>query len=103
MERVEASYVNTLIEKSAEYANQFGFKPHSDFSKARNLLRGIPIDEDQAFTFGRDGKPCYMQGPHESPADVKRIIKTLESNQGTENYHFLVEIPDPNLLIEHES
>jgi hypothetical protein len=61
MERIEASYANTLILKAAEYANQFGFKPHGDFSKARNLLRGIPIDESQKFTFGRDGKPFYMQ------------------------------------------
>ena len=102
IERVEASYANTLIIKAIEYANQFGFKPHRDFSKARNLLRGIPIDEDQEFTFGRDGKPFYMQGPHESPADVKRIIKTLESNQGTDNYHFLVGESLPNQLIEDE-
>jgi hypothetical protein len=102
MELVEASYANTLITKAAEYANQFGFKPHSDFSKARNLLKGIPIDEDQEFTFGKDGKPFYMQGPHESSAEVRRILKTLESNQGTENYHFLVGTPYPNQLIENE-
>ena len=56
-------------------------------------------DEEQEFTFGRDGKPFYMQGTHESPADVKRIIKTLESNQGTENYHFLVGGSVPSQLI----
>lgn len=102
MERVEASYGSTLIIKAAEYAKQFGFKPHSDFSKAKNLLRGIPIDEGQEFIFGRNGKPCYMQGPYESPADVKRILKTLESNQGTDNYHFLVGGPLPGQLIEDE-
>ncbi len=102
MELIEPSYANTLIIKAAEYANQFGFKPHNDFSKARNLLSGISIDEDQEFTFGRAGKPFYIQGPHESPADVKRILKTLELNQGAENHHFLVEMPHPNQLIGNE-
>lgn len=102
MNPVEPSYAHTLIIRAAEYADQLGFKPHNDFSKAKNLLRGIPIDENQQFTFGRDGKPCYMQGPNESPSDVKRILKILESNQGNENYHFLVETPPSGLLIENE-
>jgi len=85
MEIVEASYANTLITKAAEYANQFGFKPHSDFSKASRLLRGIPTNEEHEFSFGRDGKPLYIQGPNESPTEVRRILKTLESSKGAEN------------------
>jgi|HubBroStandDraft_1064217.scaffolds.fasta_scaffold70803_2 hypothetical protein len=103
MKLVDPTYANTLIIKAAEYADQFGFKPHRDFAKARNLLRGIPIDETQEFSFGKDGKPFYVQGPHESPADIKRILKTLEANQGNENYHFLIGAPHPNQLIENET
>ena len=90
MKLAEPGYAHTLIIKAAEYANQLGFKPHSDFAKAKNLLRSIPFDETQEFTFGKDGKPFYIQGPNESPADVKRILKTLQSNQSIENYHFVI-------------
>jgi hypothetical protein len=102
MERVEPSYANTLIIKASEYANQLGFKPHSDFVKARSLLKGIPLDENQVFSFGKDGKPLYIQGPHESSADVKRILKTLKLNQSDDNFHFLVEVPDQKQLIEND-
>lgn len=102
LELVDASYACTLIHKAVNYAQQFGLKPHEDFSKAQKLLKNIPIDETQAFTFGKDGKPFYMQGPHESPADVKRILKILASNQGTGDYDFIVETPDPLLLLENE-
>jgi hypothetical protein len=98
MELVEPSYAKTLIIKAAEYAKQSGLKPHSDFVKARNFLRGIPIDETQTFTFGKDGKPFYIQGPHESTADVKRVLKILRSNQGNVNDHFLIEAPYPELI-----
>lgn len=100
LKSIEPVYANTLIYKASEYARQFGFKPHADFVKAKNLLKNIPLDEGQLFTFGKDGKPCYIQGPNESPGDVKKILKTLESNQGSENYHFVLEVPDPDLLLE---
>jgi hypothetical protein len=93
MKLVEANYANTVIIKAVEYANQLGFKPHHDFAKARRLLRGIPIDEIQEFIFGKDGKPLYVQGPYDSAADVRRVMKTLEANRGSENYNFLVEAP----------
>lgn len=93
MELVEPSYAATLIIKAAGYASQFGLRPHSDFSKAKKLLMGIPMDEKQTFTFGQDGKPCYVQGPHESPSDVKRILETLSTNKGNEDCNFLIAAP----------
>jgi hypothetical protein len=102
MELVEPSYAKTLIIKAAEYAKQAGLKPHSDFVKARNFLRGIPLDKTEIFNFGKDGKPFYIQESHESTADVKRVLKTLWSNQSNENDHFLIKAPYPNQLIENE-
>jgi hypothetical protein len=91
LECVEAIYVNTLIRRAVEYASKLGFSPHSDYVKAERLLRNIPIDEDRAFNFGKEGKPCYISGPNESPAEVRKRIETLESNVGKGNYHFLLE------------
>ena len=91
-ELAEPSYVNTLILKAVEYADQLGFKPQGDFVKAKNFLKGIPVDDNQTFIFGQDGKPCYVQGIIESHADVKRILKTLELNQGAGNYTVIAEL-----------
>lgn len=43
------------------------------------MLKNIPIDEIQQFVFGKDSKPFYIQGPNESQADVRRIMRTLEA------------------------
>jgi|SRR3990167_2150091 len=93
MKPVEPSYANTLICKAVEYANKIGFKPHRDFPKAKNLLKNILFDENLELIFGKDGKPCYMQGPNESPYDIKRIMHTLETNMGEGNYNFLISVP----------
>ena len=96
LERVEPVYINTLIHKAAEYAMQHGFKPHHDFAKAKKLLRNIPIDDNQEFIFGIDGKPYYTPGPYESRSEINRILNTLELNKGTDNHVHLVEILEDN-------
>lgn len=89
---VESSYANTLICKTKEYAMQLGFKPHKDFLKAHWMLKDISIDETLTFTFGKDNKPFYVQGPHESPSDVRRVMHTLNTNFGQKNCDYLLEI-----------
>ena len=89
---VEPSYASTLIYKAKEYAMQFGFKPHNDFLKAHWMLKDISIDERLTFTFGKDNKPFYVQGPSESPADVRRIIHALETSFEPKDYNYLLEI-----------
>jgi hypothetical protein len=92
LQLVEPSYACTLIYKAADYAQQLGFKPHHDFTKAQLMLKDIPVDATQTFTFGKDNKPFYVQGPNESPSDVKRIMHTLQNNLGADKYHYLLEI-----------
>jgi hypothetical protein len=94
LECVAPAYAISLIHKAVEYASKIGFKPHSDFMKAKKLLTGIPIDETYEFVFGRDGEPIYIQGPHETQADARKIMEILESNSDAENYNFIVEAPE---------
>lgn len=98
LEYVDPVYAHTLVNKAIQYAERFGFQPHAEFSKARHLLNNIPLDEALQFTFGTENKPCYVQGPSESPRDVKRILNTLELNAGRDNYHFIVEVPNENSI-----
>ncbi len=82
-----------MIYQSIEYAEQFGFEPQKDFMLSQYLLtpRG-ELEEPYDLTFGKDGKPFFIAGPHDN---VARIMKQLEKTAGTGNYHYLTTIGPP--------
>jgi len=92
LQSVDASYASTLVHKAKDYAMQIGFKPHPDYTKAQWMLKNAPIDEAQQFDFGKDGKPFYIQGPNESQADVRRIMRTLEAHLEQDEYNYVVSV-----------
>jgi hypothetical protein len=79
-----------IVEGAVDYAQAYGFAPHPDYRHAAMLLAGIDSagcpDE---YTFGRDGKPFYIQGPNESYAQAKAISQRVQAAGG----HFLVQLP----------
>jgi hypothetical protein len=81
-----------LIEGAVAYARSFGFEPHPDYYKASHVLSGIDASEcDTIFTFGENGKPHYIQGPHDSPEFIKRVIASLRKHAGgPDKFHFTV-------------
>jgi len=80
-----------IIKGAVDYALSFGFRPHHDFRHASMLLAGIdPSTCKQEFTFGRDGKPFYIQGPNESLAEARAIAERINSAGG----HFVTVVRD---------
>ncbi len=79
-----------MIYQSIEYAEQFGFEPQKDFALSQYLLapRG-ELEEPYDLTFGKDGKPFFIAGPHDN---VARIMRQLEKTAGPGNYHYLMPI-----------
>jgi hypothetical protein len=74
-----------LVWGAVDYARGLGFEPHPDFSAAAGHLgERLP---GHGIRFGRDGKPFYVQGPHD---DAARILRTLDQTVGEGNYRFLV-------------
>lgn len=75
-----------MIYASIDYAAQFGFTPQKDFALSQYVLvpRG-ELEEPYKLTFGRDGKPFYMAGPHDNAA---RILRQLEKNPGPGNFTY---------------
>jgi hypothetical protein len=79
-----------IIKGAVEYAQSFGFPPHPDYRHASMLLDGIdPSTCPNQFTYGRDGKPFYFQGPDESFAQATAISQRIQSAGG----HFMVRLP----------
>jgi yecA family protein len=89
-ERLHPACAKKLIEGAIAYAEDLGFAPHRDYRKARKVLSGIdaalcPTD----FTYGRDGKPCYVAGPDDSEERVERVLAILESRCGPDGFGYV--------------
>jgi hypothetical protein len=98
-----------LVLGAVDYAQAIGFPPHPDFRHAKLLLAGIdPSKCTDTFTFGKDGKPFYINGPHDSPEKIKIIMHKIRlaggesmviAEEGSEQMLALAESHDD--AIEH--
>lgn len=76
-----------LVEDAVAYAMRLGFSPHSHYKKGARVFGGInPKESTASYTFGKDGKPFYIQGPNDNPT---RILAILQRRFGPDGFHFL--------------
>lgn len=75
-----------LVWGGAAYARTLGFNPHPDFRRAASHLR--PLEGPAAIGFGREGRPCFTQGPFDN---ADRVLRTLREHVG-EDFSFTVEV-----------
>ena len=74
-----------LVFGAVAYARRLGFEPAPGFDQTTGHLGAWT--GPSAISFGRDGKPLFVQGPHDNAA---RILNTLERSVGPNNFHYLV-------------
>jgi len=82
--QVPLELARQIVYGAIGYARELGFEPHPDFQRAAGYLGAW--DGDCELTFGQDGKPMYICGPHD---DGKRIIRKLHRGLGDGNYDFV--------------
>jgi hypothetical protein len=72
----------SLILGAIDYAASLGFQPNEDWRDSRHI---VEADRPyvRKFRYGKDGKPLYVQGPHD---DVRSIMSKL----ATVDHHYLV-------------
>jgi hypothetical protein len=75
-----------LVFGAVEYARALGFEPAPGFAATAGEL-GEWVGPS-AITFGQDGRPCFVQGPHDN---AYAILRTLERSVGRGNFTFLVQ------------
>jgi hypothetical protein len=80
-----------LVLGAEEYARRLGFRAHKDFRRARRLLGSW--EGPSAITFGRDGKPCYLNGPYDDP---RWVLATLERTVGRGGFDYTVSLGEVN-------
>lgn len=74
-----------LVFGAAEYARALGFEPRDDFGACADHLG--PWEGPSLIGFGREGKPCFIQGPRDN---ARQILQTLEKSVGRDGCHFIV-------------
>ncbi|GAB6906657.1 conserved hypothetical protein [Desulfosarcina cetonica] len=95
LENIHPSCFRKLIDECVDYSEELGFKPHKDYKISRQLLMDIdPTVCPNKYTFGKNGKPFYLSGPHESEQRSKQIVNTLQKNCGEGNFDYLVQVGD---------
>jgi hypothetical protein len=73
--QVSGACLAKFVLGAVEFAKRFGLPPHEDFRHSRLLLEGINASNcTEEFEYGKNGKPLYIQGPHDSPAKISRIM-----------------------------
>lgn len=93
-ERIHPAWAKKLIEGAVKYAEGLSFAPHHDYRKARRVLGGIDAGLcTEIFTFGKDGKPCYVAGEFDTPERIERVLAMLKARCGEDGYHYIVPQP----------
>lgn len=88
-----------LVEAAAAYARDLGFSPASNYERARQIFGEIdPAASDREFEFGKDGKPFFISGPHDSPGRCASIVGILNQRCGPGNFDYLVGISGSTLI-----
>ena len=88
-EHLPPACAKKLLDGALAYAERLGFAPHRDYRKARRALGGLDAaDCPETFTFGRDGKPFYVEGPHDTPERTQRVLAMLEARCGADGFGY---------------
>jgi len=89
-ERMHPACAKKLIDGAVAYAERFGFAPHRDFRKARRVLSGLDATAcPETFEYGHEGRPCYVEGQHDTPERVEKVLALLEARLGPAGFDFV--------------
>lgn len=76
---------------AVDYARSLGFEPHPDFARGAALLGDWETGSSDV-TFGQDGKPFYINGPHDDTyGTMAKLRKTVDKG----NFDYLIQFPGP--------
>jgi hypothetical protein len=90
---IDPSVARKLLHDAAVYAASFGLAPSEDFAQVEAIFGDIPMAME-TFPFGKNGKPFFISGPHDSPTRIRRILDTLAKRAGPDGFNFMAGMAD---------
>jgi hypothetical protein len=87
-EPVEYILAHNIVFAGIEFAGDYGFIPHKDFTSVAQYILEEDTDDIELVDIecGEDGKPVYVRGPPDSEKRANQIIAQLERKAGPGNY-----------------
>lgn len=94
LEKIDYTLAHNIVYASLEYADEFGFKPHKDFTSVTRFMLEEDTDEVEMIEIecGHNGIPLYLRGPYDNDARANQIVNQLKKTAGPGKY----------IYIEHE-
>jgi len=96
LKHVKYALVHNIILAGIEYAEEYGFAPHKDYTSITQFMLEEDNDDIELMEIecGKDGKPAYVRGPFDSDTKMKQIISRLEKTAGKDNYMIIDEVEE---------
>lgn len=89
MLRMKPECVRKFVEGAVEYAEDLGIAPHADYRVAKAIFGDIQAEAcTREYEYGKDGMPCFISGPFDTPARCNDILRTLTECCGPDGFHF---------------
>ena len=89
-DKMKIDYVlaHNIIYGAIAYAEDLGFKPEKDWALSQFILEEDTEDiELIEVEFGKDGKPCFINGPFDN---INSVLAKLNKSIGEGNYEFIM-------------
>ncbi|HHJ38652.1 MAG: hypothetical protein AXA67_04230 [Methylothermaceae bacteria B42] len=106
---VDPCCARKLLQGAQAYAESLGFEPADDYWRAEKLFGDADAAScETEFEYGREGKPCYIQGPNDDMKTVRYVLQRLQERFGEDGFDYVIEIDGeqqasrPELLDEPE-
>jgi len=89
-EPINYTLAHNIVFAGLEYAEEYGFKPHKDFTSITRFMLEEDTEDIELIDIecGKDGKPFYVNGPYEDQAKINQIIAQLDRTAGPGNFDF---------------
>jgi len=90
---LEPCCARKLLQGAVAYAESLGFEPAEDYWRAEKLFGDAdPTACETEYTYGHEGRPCYVQGPNDDLKTVRYVIERLTERLGEGNFDYVIEI-----------
>jgi hypothetical protein len=85
---IDPAFARKLLRDLAAWSASMGFAPHPDFATVERLFGTVSADTcTTEFQFGREGKPFYIPGPTDTPAQARqRLAQVSRATGGTGDF-----------------
>lgn len=86
-----------IVDGAVAYARKFGLSPHPDYPTAYALFGDANSGAcPTKYEFGKDSMPLFVSGPNDTPAKIRKVIRSLTETAGAGNFDYIVEAGPPD-------